>query len=56
VKVPRGWKVTLFDQVDFKGNSKELTKNSDLLSDFTDKTCSLKVQIDLSHEYHGLRI
>ena len=34
VKVPKGWKVTLFDQVDFKGNRKVLTQNSALLSDF----------------------
>jgi hypothetical protein len=56
VKVPKGWKITLFDQVDFKGNRKELTKDSALLSDFNDKTCSLIVEIDLSHEFPGLRI
>ena len=56
VKVPRGWKVTLFDQVDFKGQQKVLIRDSESLSDFNDKTCSLIVEIDLTHEYHGLRI
>lgn len=43
LKIPQGYKVTLFEEDNFNGNSIELIKDSSCLADWTDKTSSLIV-------------
>ncbi|MBD2454705.1 hypothetical protein H6G80_11495 [Nostoc sp. FACHB-87] len=48
VKVPNRWKVTLYEQRDFKGASKEFISDTKYVGDdFNDKASSIKVEIDL---------
>ncbi|MFE5513037.1 hypothetical protein ACFQ9J_21105 [Streptomyces sp. NPDC056529] len=44
IKVPLGWKVTVFADYDLKGASREYTTGSGWLADFNDTISSLKVE------------
>lgn len=44
VKVPKGLKVTLYADDNFKGASKVLTSDSTCLTDFNDMTSSIKIE------------
>jgi hypothetical protein len=48
VKVPSPWKVTLYEDPDFKGASTVLKSDTTFVgNNFNDKTSSIKVEIDL---------
>lgn len=44
VKVPKGWKVTLYDDWHFTGATRVLTGDTPNLQDFNDRTSSIKVE------------
>jgi Beta/Gamma crystallin len=44
VKVPPGWKVTLYRHADFQGDTRELTADTRALPDFNDETSSIVVE------------
>ena len=43
-KVPPGWKVTLYQEAGFRGNTKVLTADTPALPDFNDRTSSIVVE------------
>ena len=43
VKVPAGYVVTLYEHDNYEGAQKVLTGNTSLLSDFNDKTSSIRI-------------
>jgi hypothetical protein len=45
IKIPLGFKVTLYDGDNFSGNSKVLTSSKDCITGFNDKTSSIKIEL-----------
>lgn len=46
LKVPQGWKVTLYEHANFGGISKRIVADTSMLHDFNDATSSLVVEVD----------
>ncbi len=44
VKVPNGYKITLYQDADYKGTAIVLLQDTSYLGDFNDKTSSIKVE------------